>query len=831
MSQLDRFSDEARRALLCAREEALQLRHRLIGPEHLLLGMLKANDPIIECLFSRLQVNPSRLREAVEFVVGRGKKALVSQPVLGSTARRVLARAEEKAVELGEKQIGIEHILLGLLCDEEGMAVGVLESFGLYLETVQKEVAALLSNGREHASFAAQYQVRYNETPALNQVSRDLTTAALLGKLDPLIGRESELERTMQILARRSKNNPVLIGQAGVGKTAIAEGLAMRIIQGRVPEHLQGCRVVALDVSLLTGGTKFRGDFEERLKHIMQEIVGSKGIIIVIDELHALVGMGIAEGSIDAANLFKPMLARGEFRCIGATTLDDYRKTIEADPALERRFQPVLVHETDPQETLEILHGLRPRYEAFHQVTITDEALKAAVQMSARYIQGRYQPDKAIDLVDETAARDCAQLSLASADMRKLREELVTVQRAKDDAIAHGDFPQALKQRAAEKKLRHALSEAEQVWKTARQQERPVVDQQQIAEVVALWTGIPVVQITAEEAGRLLSLEEELHKRVIGQDEAVRAVARAVRRARTDVRDGRRPPGSFLFVGPTGVGKTELARALASALFGEEDALLKLDMSEFMESHNAARLVGAPPGYIGYDQAGQLTEAVHRRPYSVILFDEIEKAHPRVFDLLLQILDDGRLTDAKGQAVDFRNTIVIITSNAGTTHWQRGEMAFTSGQRGRRERQADAHQRMRAQVMPALKELFRPELLNRIDEIVVFHMLEREHLHEIVDMMVAKTQERMAEQSITLQVTDVARGVLVERGYDPVYGARPLRRTIQSMLEDMLAELILRGDVARGDTVVVDVVGGKLEAHTSAMVHSGVKARTEQVAA
>lgn len=825
MSQLERYTEEGRRALLASREEALQLRHRVIGPEHLALGILKIADPIIECALLRLQVDVVRLREALTFVVGRGNKAILSQPTIGQSAQAVLLRAEEMAAQAGQKLIGIEHLLLGVLNDVEGVAVGVLESFGLSLDVVRKEIEMLLNCGRDHAVSTAQYHLRCNETPTLNQVSRDLTMAALAGTLDPMIGREDELERTIQILSRRSKNNPVLIGPAGVGKTAIAEGLAMRILQGSVPEDLQHCRVVTLEVGLLTVGTRFRGDFEERLKHIMQEIVNAKDIIIVIDELHVLAGTGVAEGSIDAANLFKPMLARGEFRCIGATTLDDYRKTIEADPALERRFQPVMVNETTPQQTMEILRGLRSHYADYHHVTIADEALLAAVQMSTRYVHNRCQPDKAIDLVDEAAARVGVYRTVAPGEVRSLRQELASVQQDKEEAITRGDFVRASKQRTAERRILQALAEAEDAWFMLRQQERPLVDEHAIAEVVSLRTGVPVAQISAGEARRLLKLEDELHRRVIGQHEAVQAVARSVRRARTNLRDGRRPIGSFLFVGPTGVGKTELARALAESLFGDEEAIIKLDMSEFMESHHASRLVGTPPGYAGYDEAGQLTEAVRRRPYSLVLFDEIEKAHPKIFDLLLQILDDGCLSDAQGHKVDFKNTIIIITSNVGTANLKPIEMSFTSARKNRQEQQASAHAHMRSQILPALKDIFRPELLNRIDEIVVFHTLEQEHLDAIVDLMIAKTQQRIAPQSITLQVTGEARRLLVEHGYDPVYGARPLRRTVQRMLDDLLAESLLRGYCKAGDTVMVDVEDGKLVVKVGVMVSVGSDGR------
>ena len=821
MSRLNKYSKEARQALANARTEAQHLRHRVVGTEHLLLGILKLNDPMIEKLFASLHISTQRVMQAIEFVVGRGNKALIGEPTRGTGARTVLAAAEQEAVYAQAELVGLEHLLLGLFSERDGVTVGVLESFGLYLNPARQSFRGLLTNGREQVLKSNQYETKYAATPTLNSVSRDLTKAAYEGQLDPMIGREAQLERVMQILSRRSKNNPVLIGHAGVGKTALAEGLALRIIEGQVQESLLDCRVVVLDVGLLTVGTKFRGDFEERLKHITQEIITAKGIILVIDELHALVSPGVAEGSIDTANLFKPMLARGEFQCIAATTLDEYRKTVEADPALERRFQAVLIPETTGQETLAILRGLRSRYANFHQVTITDEALVAAVQMSSRYIPQRFQPDKAIDLIDEAAARVCVQRSMAPEAVHKLREEMVMVQCAKEYAIMHHDFPTASKERSREMHLRQQLSEAEQQWVSSHEQQLPVVGEQEIAKIIAMWTGIPVTQIAAAEAERLLKLEDKLHQRVIGQHAAVQAVARAVRRSRTNLRDSRRPIGSFVFVGPSGVGKTELARALAATLFGDENALIKLDMSEFMEAHNASRLVGAPPGYIGYDQAGQLTEAVHRRPYSIVLFDEIEKAHPKVFDLLLQILDEGCLTDSHSMTVDFKNTIIIITSNAGTAQLELGEMAFTSRGQSTQERQRKEHERIAASVTLALKDLFKPELLNRIDEIVPFHILEPEHLHEIVDLMVAQTQRRMQGQGIELQVSDVARSLLVQHGYHPVYGARPLRRTVQRMLEDMLAEGILQGAFVAGDTVMVDVVEGRLMAKTPTPVHQG----------
>jgi ATP-dependent Clp protease ATP-binding subunit ClpC len=806
MSRLNRYSKEARAAISYAREEAQRLRQRTTGTEHVLLGILKVNDPLIEGIFALFHVSTMRVVQALEFVVGYGNKAYLGEPSLSAAARAILLRAEREAELVEAELVGLDHLLLALYSERDSVTVGILESFGISIDQMRLHLLTLSKHGFQDTELAHRYQLQYNATPTLNSVSRDLTLEALAHRLDPLIGREAELERTMQILSRRSKNNPVLIGQAGVGKTAIAEGLALRIIEAQVPEQLLNYRVVSLDAGLLTVGTKFRGDFEERLKRIAQEILASRHIIMVIDELHTLVGTGVAEGSIDAANLFKPMLARGEFQCIGATTHDDYRRTIEADPALERRFQPIIVPETTPQETLEILRGLRPHYANFHKVSITDEALTSAVQLSSRYIQNRYQPDKAIDLIDEAAARACVRRSIAPENIRLLREEIVGTQRAKDYAIAHRDFAAASKHRTHELRLCRELHDIEHDQIISDQQVLPVIGEQEIAQVVTMWTGIPVMQISGEEAERLLKLEDELHRRVIGQHEAVRVVARAVRRSRANIRDSRRPIGSFLFLGPSGVGKTELARALAASLFGDEQALIKLDMSEFMESHLVSRLVGSPPGYIGYEEAGQLTEAVHRRPYSVVLFDEIEKAHPKIFDLLLQILDDGCLTDSHGQTVDFKQTLIIMTSNVGAVHYQHGSMSFASHNRGTStEEQASAPGALSSEVREALKALFKPELLNRIDEIVQFHHLDQSHLRHIVDLMITQTQTRMWEQEIALQVTESARDFLIKRGYEPAYGARPLRRAIQRLLEDMLAEAILQGLIAPGDAVIVDM--------------------------
>jgi ATP-dependent Clp protease ATP-binding subunit ClpC len=819
MSRQEKYTNEVRQALAYAREETRRLCFRLVNTEHLLLGLLRLNDPLIEDIFVSLHTSTERISQAMDFVVGRSNKAILSEPALHPATRTVLGYAAEEAAAIPTELIRIEHLLLAILREQDGIATGVLSSFAVTVESVREVLASLKSDTADDAHTVLKHRIRYDATPVLNSVSRDLTKAALAGEIDPMIGREAELERTMQILSRRSKNNPVLIGPAGVGKTAIAEGLAVRIIEGRVPENLLSYRVVSLDVASLTAGTKFRGDFEERLKMILQEIVGRPGIVVFIDEIHTLLTNGGTEGSIDTANLFKPMLARGEFQCIGATTLDEYRRIIDADPALERRFQPVQVAETDFQETLAILQGLRSRYADFHRVSISDEALVAAVQLSSRYIQHRFQPDKAIDALDEAAARVHVQHSAIPDAILQQRDEIVILQREKEHAISYRDFPNAARLLRRERQLQQELWQAEQNRHNALKRDA-IVDEQDIADVVALQTGIPVKRIASTEAVQLMNLEQELHQRIVGQDEAVQAIAKAVRRSRVDIRDSRRPIGSFLFVGPTGVGKTALAHTLAASLFGDENALLKLDMSEFMESHSTARLTGSPAGYIGHDQAGQLTEAVRRRPYSIVLFDEIEKAHPKVFDLLLQILEEGRLTDARGQVVDFRHTIIILTSNEGTASMQYEAMGFAFGQKNAEELQLSTHEHIRTHVMAAVQELFRPELFNRIDDIVVFHPLDTKHLHEIADLMIIQLQQRLSAQSITMQVTDNARSFLVKAGYNPAYGARPLRRTIQSLLEDMLAEALLRGTLLPGSSIIVDLRDNELYISSLEVVES-----------
>ncbi len=811
MGKNEKYTSDVREVINRAREETQCLRHRLVGSEHLLLSVLKLRDPLIEGLFASFHVSTTSLIGALDFVMRRGHKAILSEPILSVSARAILVRAEEEAEQLGSPVVGIEHLVMALLEEQNGVTAGILESFGVDSDRAQSQLLLLIESGSERVILTSEFHRRYESTPALNQVSHDLTLAALDDRLDPLIGRQGELERTMQILSRRSRNNPVLIGPAGVGKTAIAEGLAQRIVQGQVPDNLLHSRVVVLDVGLLSSGTRFRGDFEERLKRIFHEVAITPGIIIVIDELHTLVQTGVAEGSLDAANLFKPMLARGEFQCIGATTLDQYRKAIESDPALERRFQPVLVAEATTEDTIHILRGLRPRYEAFHHVVISEEALQSAVKLSTRYITHRYQPDKALDLLDEAASRVNVQRTAVPEGIRQLREDLYRAQREKEYAIICRDFPRAAKIFRCERQVRQELWNAEQAWLVECGRQRPVVGTQDIAQIVAVSTGLPVMQVTDDEVLRLLRLEDDLHKRVIGQHEAVCAVASAIRRSRTSLRDPRRPIGSFIFVGPTGVGKTELARALTASLFGSEDAMLKLDMSEFMESHNSARLIGSPPGYVGYQQAGQLTEFVRRHPYSIILFDEVEKAHPKIFDLLLQILEDGCLTDAQGQAAHFQHTILILTSNVGTLHDVPGSMAFANRRDvSMQEQRLLEHARRSDQIWQALREVFRPELLNRVDDVVVFHALEPEHLCTIIDIFIENTRKRLALQNIDLRVTDSARALLLKLGYQKEYGARPLRHVVQLLLEDRIAEAMLRGIIARGMTVVASAEGEAL---------------------
>jgi ATP-dependent Clp protease ATP-binding subunit ClpC len=796
--RFDKFTERARKVLSLAQDEAQRFNHNYIGTEHLLLGLVREGDGVAAKVLNNLGVELTKVRSAVEFIIGRGDRIVLGEIGLTPRAKKVIELAVDEARRLNHHYIGTEHLLLGLVREGEGIAAGVLESLGVNLEKVRTQTIQVLSQSGSHGERT---DAKHSKTPTIDQMGIDLTSHARQGKLDPVIGREKEIERVIQILSRRQKNNPALIGEPGVGKTAIAEGLAQKIIAGEVPETLAGKRLLTLDVGSLVAGTKYRGEFEERLKKIIEEIRSSGDCIIFIDEVHTLVGAGAAEGAVDAANILKPALSRGELQCIGATTLDEYRKYIEKDAALQRRFQEVIVRESTVEETIEILKGIRERYEAHHRLTISDEALKAAAEMASRYITDRYLPDKAIDLIDEASSRVRMQRSLAPLNLKEAMRGLEAVLHEKEEAIQGQDYEQAAELRDREVKLRERIAKLESGWHQDQGNEKPVVGEEDIAQIVSMWTGIPVMRIAQEESARLLQMEEGLHTRVIGQDEAIETIARAVRRARAGLKDPKRPIGSFIFMGPTGVGKTELAKALAEFMFGSEDALIKIDMSEFMERHAAARLVGAPPGYVGYEEGGQLTEAVRRKSYSVILLDEIEKAHPDVFNMLLQILEDGKLTDAKGRTVDFRNTIVIMTSNVGATLLNREAAIGFMQSKDKAKAAANEYELMKDKVLGELKNTFKPEFLNRIDATIVFHSLRQEHVRQIVDLMLARVRVQLTEQQVELIVPDSSKDFLVEKGYDPQYGARPLRRTIQNLVEDPLAEGLLQGRFHAGDMV------------------------------
>jgi ATP-dependent Clp protease ATP-binding subunit ClpC len=803
MDRFDKFTDRARKVLTLAQDEAQRFNHNYIGTEHLLLGLVREGEGVAARVLENMNVELSKVRTAVEFIIGRGDRPVVGEVGLTPRAKRVIELAIDEARRLGHNYIGTEHLLLGLVREGEGIAAGVLESLGVNLDKVRHQVIHVLS--QSSSSTPAQETKRPSKTPTLDQLGINLTEAARSGDLDPVIGREKEIERVIQILSRRRKNNPALIGEPGVGKTAIAEGLAHRIVKGDVPETLTDKRVLTLDIGSLVAGTKYRGEFEERLKKIIEELRSSSDSVLFIDELHTLVGAGAAEGAIDAANILKPPLARGELQCIGATTLDEYRKYIEKDSALERRFQPVMVDEPTVDEAVEILFGIRERFEEHHKVKISDEAVHAAVDLSVRYVADRALPDKAIDLIDEAGSRVRLRSSSAPAEIKAAQQALEEVTRQKDEAIAGQDYEAAARLRDEEAQGKEQIEALRAKWHEDQAKEVPVVTDEDIAQVVSMWTGIPVIRISAEESERLLHMEEALHNRVIGQQEAIETISKAVRRARAGLKDPKRPIGSFIFMGPTGTGKTLLARALAEFLFGSEDALIKIDMSEFMERHNVSRLVGAPPGYVGYDEGGQLTEAVRRKSYSVVVLDEIEKAHPEVFNILLQILEDGHLTDAKGRRVDFRNTVIIMTSNVGAQQLQRDtSIGFRAG--GSEVAQANAeYDRMKDKVLSELKNTFRPEFLNRIDATVVFRSLTREEIREIVDLLLARVKAQLAGQEMELVVTDAAKDAIIVKGYDQAYGARPLRREIQNQIEDPLAERMLQASFSPGDTIVVDV--------------------------
>ncbi|HEY7941897.1 MAG TPA: ATP-dependent Clp protease ATP-binding subunit [Candidatus Limnocylindrales bacterium] len=801
--RFDKFTDRARKVLTLAQDEAQRFNHGYIGTEHLLLGLVREGEGVAARVLENMNVELPKVRTAVEFIIGRGDRPVVGEVGLTPRAKRVIELAIDEARRLGHNYIGTEHLLLGLVREGEGIAAGVLESLGVNLDKVRHEVIRVLSQSSS-ASPAAETK-RASKTPTVDQLGINLTDAVRAGKIDPVIGREKEIERVIQILSRRTKNNPALIGEPGVGKTAIAEGLAQRIVAGDVPETLINKRVLTLDIGSLVAGTKYRGEFEERLKKIIEELRNTNDAVLFIDELHTLVGAGAAEGAIDAANILKPPLARGELQCIGATTLDEYRKYIERDAALERRFQPVMVEEPTLEQTIDILMGIRERYESHHHVKITDEAVKAAADLSVRYITDRHLPDKAIDLIDEASSRVRLRHSSAPPELKAAQKELERVTKEKDAAINSQDYEGAATMRDVEETARASMEELRTAWQAHLTEEAPEVGEEDIAQVVAMWTGIPVTRIAQEESDRLLHMEEGLHARVIGQEEAISTISKAVRRARAGLKDPKRPIGSFIFLGPTGVGKTELAKSLAEFMFGSEDALIKIDMSEFMERHNVSRLVGAPPGYVGFEEGGQLTEAVRRKSYSVVLLDEIEKAHPEVFNILLQILEDGHLSDAKGRRVDFRNTVIIMTSNVGAKSLLKDtSLGFKPIGESSEEMAQGQYDRMKEKVLDQLKTQFRPEFLNRVDSLVVFRSLTIEEIGQIVDLMLARVREQLRAQEMQLEVTQAAKEHIIRLGYDADYGARPLRRVIQNMIEDPLAEALLIGRFQAGQTVVVD---------------------------
>lgn len=801
-----RFTERAQRVLLLAQEEAQYFDHSYVGTEHILLGIIKEGEGNASRILQEAGITLENVRQQVENMEGRGTPSVYQTEIaLTPRTKRLLELSIMEARNLGHNYVGPEHLLLGLLREGEGVAIAALQALGADFNKIRAEL--LNSMNEPIPSGKPEAGKGDANTPTLNQHGRDLTQMAKEGKLDPVIGREDETERVIQILTRRTKNNPVLIGEPGVGKTAVVEGLAQKIAEGKIPEILKDKRVVTLDMSSMVAGSKYRGEFEERLKKVMEEIRKSGNVILFIDEMHTIIGAGAAEGAIDASNILKPALARGEIQCVGATTIDEYRKHVEKDPALERRFQPVMVGEPDKESAIEILKGLRDKYEAHHRVKITDEAIVAAVQLSDRYITDRYLPDKAIDLIDEAASMVRLQAFTAPPDLKKLEDRMDEIQKEKEEAVRSQEYEKAAKLRDEERELKQKLDGLKGNWKQQNEAASHVVGVEEIAQVVAKWTNIPVNKLTEKESERLLHLEEILHKRVIGQDEAVKAVSRAVRRARVGLKDPKRPIGSYIFLGPTGVGKTELSKALAEAMFGDENSIVRIDMSEYMEKHTVSRLIGSPPGYVGYDEGGQLTEQVRRHPYSVVLFDEIEKAHPDVFNILLQILEDGRLTDGKGRTVDFKNTIVIMTSNVGAnTIRKQRTLGFSASERESEE----SYERMKENVLEELKKTFRPEFLNRLDEIIVFHQIEEDDLAEIVKLMLKEVGKRLSDLDIHLEFTDSARKVLTKEGFDPTYGARPLRRAIQKTVEDRLSEEMLKGEISKGDSVLVDSEDDKL---------------------
>src|SRR5690554_584508 len=801
----ERFTDRARRVVVLAQEEARMLNHNYIGTEHILLGLIHEGEGVAAKALESLSISLDAVRQQVQEIIGEGQQAPSGHIPFTPRAKKVLELSLREALQLGHNYIGTEHILLGLIREGEGVAAQVLNKLGADLNRVRQQVIQLLSGyqGKEAVAAGGPAEGQPAGSAVLDQFGRNLTQAAREGKLDPVIGREQPIERVMQVLSRRTKNNPVLIGEPGVGKTAVVEGLAQAVVRGDVPETLRDKQLYTLDLGSLVAGSRYRGDFEERLKKVLKEIRTRGDIVLFIDEIHTLVGAGAAEGAIDAASILKPMLARGELQTIGATTLDEYRKHIEKDAALERRFQPILVDEPTVSHTIEILKGLRDRYEAHHRVSINDEALVAAANLADRYVSDRFLPDKAIDLIDEAGARLRIRRMTAPPELKELDERISEVRREKESAIDDQDFEKAAALRDDEKNLSARRLEREKAWKAGDLDTVAEVDEDLIAEVLAMSTGIPVFKLTEAESSKLLHMEDELHKRIIGQDEAIKALSQAIRRTRAGLKDPKRPGGSFIFAGPTGVGKTELAKALAEFLFGDEDALIQLDMSEFSEKHTVSRLFGSPPGYVGYDEGGQLTEKVRRKPFSVVLFDEVEKAHADIFNSLLQILEDGRLTDSQGRVVDFKNTVIIMTTNLGTRDIAKGLQTGFQASGDLRT----SYERMKAKVNDELKQHFRPEFLNRVDDTIVFPQLSQEEIFKIVDLTMAKLADRLGDKGMTIELTPAAKELLAERGYDPVLGARPLRRAIQREIEDALSVKILFGEVKSGENIVVDAEG------------------------
>ena len=803
-SRFEKFTERARRVLSLAQEEAQRFNHNYIGTEHILLGLVRETDGVAARVLSNLGVELHKVRSAVEFIIGRGERSTPGEIGLTPRAKKVIELAVDEARRLNHHYIGTEHLLIGLMREGEGVAAGVLESLGINLDKIRGETSRLLSQSSQSPTGSGRRRNK-SQTPMLDELGVDLTKQARDNRLDPTVGRSNEIQRVTQILSRRTKNNPVLVGEPGVGKTAIVEGLAQLIADNKVPSTLQGKRLVTLDMGSLVAGTKYRGEFEERLKKVVKEITESGNCILFIDEVHTMVGAGAAEGAVDAANILKPSLARGELQTIGATTPDEYRKYLERDSALERRFQPVRVEEPSVDESVEILKGVKGEYEKHHELEISFDALKAAASMAARFISDRALPDKAIDLIDEAASRVRINNSEQPLSLTEVSNMLDRVRREKDEAISTRQYEQAAELREREMSLQLKMEALQSDWESERSSNSPVVTEDDIAEVVNMWTGIPVARLASTESERLVNMEESLHNQVSGQDEAITVISKAVRRARAGLKNPKRPTGVFLFLGPTGVGKTYLVQKLAEFMFGSEESMIRIDMSEFMDRHTVARLVGAPPGYVGYDEGGQLTEAVRRRSYSVILLDEIEKAHPEVFNILLQIFDDGHLTDAKGRKVDFRNTVIVMTSNIGSDLIRQDRSIGFSARGAFGSTDEQAYLRMKNNVLDEVKRFFRPEFLNRIDGQVVFHSLSREHMREIVKLQLQDVNSELIEQGITMEVSAEVRDWLSEKGYDPQFGARPMRRLIQDHLEDKLSDAIIAGELSPGDTAIVDL--------------------------